>query len=263
MATKKTTPKTPKAAKEPKAKKPVREVAIVHYNTPMLTEAAILSLRKHGGEDYHVTIFDNSDVAPFKTKMKGVKVIDNTKGQVIDFDKFLAEYPDRNETIGCAYGCVFGSAKHMRTVQELWKLLPKGFLLMESDILLKQPIDFMFMDDQAICGHVQWEQPGNPYRIGRIMPLLCWMNVPVLTKYGAKYFDPERTYGLLKDRNNPKNWYDTGAALLEDVRTKKPELHGKGIDIRPIMEHYKSASWRRQDAKEQQAWLEKHKDLWK
>ena len=26
-----------------------RQVAIVHYNTPELTEAAILSLRKHGG----------------------------------------------------------------------------------------------------------------------------------------------------------------------------------------------------------------------
>ena len=37
-----------------------REVAIIHYNTPELTEAAILSLRKHGGEDYHVTVFDNS-----------------------------------------------------------------------------------------------------------------------------------------------------------------------------------------------------------
>ena len=33
-----------------------RQVAIVHYNTPELTEAAILSLRKHGGEDYEVTV---------------------------------------------------------------------------------------------------------------------------------------------------------------------------------------------------------------
>ena len=38
-----------------------KTVAIVHYNTPELTEAAILSLRKHGGEDYKVVIFDNSD----------------------------------------------------------------------------------------------------------------------------------------------------------------------------------------------------------
>ena len=37
-----------------------RQVAIIHYNTPEITEATILSLRKHGGEDYHVTVFDNS-----------------------------------------------------------------------------------------------------------------------------------------------------------------------------------------------------------
>ena len=35
-----------------------RQVAIVHYNTPELTEAAILSLRKHGGEDYEITVVD-------------------------------------------------------------------------------------------------------------------------------------------------------------------------------------------------------------
>ena len=33
-----------------------RQVAIIHYNTPELTEAAILSLRKHGGEDYEITV---------------------------------------------------------------------------------------------------------------------------------------------------------------------------------------------------------------
>ena len=75
-----------------------RQVAIIHYNTPELTEAAILSLRKHGGEDYEITIFDNSapavdqktgeryEARPFTAEMNGVKVIDNTKGQIIDFE---------------------------------------------------------------------------------------------------------------------------------------------------------------------------------
>lgn len=34
-----------------------REVAIVHFNTPELTEACVWSLRKHGGQDYHVKCF--------------------------------------------------------------------------------------------------------------------------------------------------------------------------------------------------------------
>ena len=63
-----------------------KNVAIIHFNTPELTEAAILSLRKHGGESYKVYVFDNSDERPFKKRMKGVKVFDNTKGKYIDFD---------------------------------------------------------------------------------------------------------------------------------------------------------------------------------
>ena len=37
-----------------------KTVAIIHFNTPELTEAGIKSLRKHGGEDYRVIVFDNS-----------------------------------------------------------------------------------------------------------------------------------------------------------------------------------------------------------
>ena len=73
----------------------MREVAIVHYNTPELTEAAILSLRKNGGQDYHVTVFDNSDSRPFTKVMGGVTRIDNTQGQVVDFDKILRAFPDK------------------------------------------------------------------------------------------------------------------------------------------------------------------------
>ena len=66
-----------------------KHIAIVHYNTPELTEAAILSLRLHGGMDYEVTVFDNSDRRPFTAKMDGVTIIDNTKGKYIDFEKLL------------------------------------------------------------------------------------------------------------------------------------------------------------------------------
>ena len=33
-----------------------KTVAIVHFNTPELTEAAILSIRKHGGKDYRIVV---------------------------------------------------------------------------------------------------------------------------------------------------------------------------------------------------------------
>ncbi len=72
-----------------------KTVAIINYNTPELTEAAILSLRKQCKEDYAVVVFDNSDKRPFTKKMKGVRRIDNTKGQYVDFDAELAKYPDK------------------------------------------------------------------------------------------------------------------------------------------------------------------------
>lgn len=239
-------------------------VAIVHYNTPELTEATVLSLRKHGGEDYKVIIFDNSNERPWKRKMKGVTVIDNTHGEVIDFESELRKFPHRDDSIGVWGKCVHGSTKHMMSVQKLWELIPQGFLLMDSDILLKQNVDFMFMFDQCCCGHIQTAaKSGNPHNIDRLVPMLCWINVPMCINGGARYFDPKRTWGLLGGgKKNRNNWYDTGASFLEDIKTKKPACHGKRIDIRPLMEHLQSGSWMRSDIKMQADWLEMHKDLW-
>lgn len=246
-----------------KENKPKREVAIIHFNTPMLTEAAIKSLRKHGGEKYHVTIFDNSDTKPFLRRMRGVKRIDNTNGQVIDFDKELAKFPDRCRDIGCAKGCEFGSAKHIMTVQKLWELIPTGFLLMESDILITKPIEEFWRPEYSFVGYYQKSQPYNPFGIGRVLPMLCYMNVPLLTKHGARYYDPERTYGLLPGgRQNRNNWYDTGAVMLEDILAKRPHLKGLHIDIRDYVIHYGSASWQNNDVSAHQRWLNEHKELW-
>lgn len=238
-------------------------VAIIHYNTPELTEAAILSLRKHGGQDYKVVVFDNSTERPFNRRQRHVIVVDNTKGQIIDFDKELAKFPHRDASIGCGQGCEYGSAKHMMTVQKLWEMLPEGFVLMESDVLLKKSIDHLWQDEYATVGHNQMQQPHNPHHIGRVCPMLCYMNVPLLQKYGAKYFDEKRTYGLLEGgRENRNNWYDTGAVLFEDIVNTKPALIGKHVDIRELVEHYASASWRRNDVAAHLQWLEQHKNLW-
>ena len=238
-------------------------VAIVHYNTPELTRACIGSLIYNGGvEDrLRVVVFDNSDREPFGAA-SGVTVIDNTQGQVIDFDAELAKFPDRCDAIGVFGDCVYGSAKHMMTVQKLWELIPQGFVLMESDVLIKKSIAHLWNEEFATVGHNQMAQPQNPFQIGRICPMLCYMNVPLLTKYGARYFDPARTYGLLAGgRENRNNWYDTGAVLFEDVKNTKPWLRGKHVDIRELVEHYASGSWRRNDPEEQKRWVEAHRHL--
>ena len=249
-------------AEKEKAVTPEKVVAIVHYNTPELTEATILSLRKHGGEDYKVVIFDNSDEQPWTKKMKGVEVIDNTKGQIIDFDKELEKYPNKCPGIGIWGSCVYGSAKHMMSIQKLFDLLPDGFLLMDSDILLTADVDFMFRYDQCTVGHIQPAvKAGNPKGIDRLVPMLCWINVPMCKHCGVRYFDPKRAWGLQPGgRNNRGNYYDTGASFLEDIRSHRNGACGKRIDIRPLMVHLASGSWRNKD--KAKAWLEQHKDLW-
>ena len=239
-----------------------KTIAIIHFNTPELTEVCILSIRKQGGKDYRIVVFDNSDERPFRVQMPGVEVIDNTQGQLIDFDKLLSAFPQRNASIGCAKGCDFASVRHMRTVQELWRLLPDGFVLVESDVLIKKPIDEFFREEYSFVAYVQRQQPHNPFGIGRILPMLCWLNVPKFVAEGVQYFDPNRTYGLKADRNDRTNWYDTGASLLEDVLSHRPRLKGLHIDIRDYVEHFGSGSWRNNNLKAQAEWLKQHRKLW-
>ncbi len=235
-----------------------KNVAIINFNTPEMTEAAILSVRKHGGENYNIFVFDNSDERPFKKRMKGVKTFNNTKGKIIDFKKWLDEFPDKEPEHAAIND--WGSARHIRTVQELWKLIPDGFLLMESDVLLTDSVDFMFNEKECAVGHVMKYGDKMPERM---LPLLCWINVPMCVAGGATYYDPNRCWMLQKGLDTPGNWYDTGAAFLEDIITLKPQCHGLAIDIRPLMVHYNSASWLNNDLEKQKQWLEAHGNLWK
>lgn len=237
----------------------MRNVCIIHFNTPELTEAAILSLRRHGGENYNVFVFDNSNERPFTAKMNGVTVFDNTQGQFFDWAQWLLQFPERNPSAGVNN---WGSDMHMVSVQMLFDLVPDGFLLMDSDVLLKANVDFMFREDQCAVGHIQQPQPGNYMKLGRLVPMLCYINVPMCRKCKLNYFDPHRSWMLHPNFHDRRNWYDTGASFLEDLRSHRHGACGRRIDIRPLMEHYKCGSWRQHDIKEQAEWLSKHRDLW-
>ena len=266
---KKTT--TTKKAKLPPMPKGDRVVAMIHFNTPEITEAAVQSIRKHGGEKYEIVIFDNSadstttlgtnKARPFTAKLPGVTVIDNTKGQVIDFDKFLAEYPDREPYWAMLSN--FGSAKHIRTVQELWKLIPQGFVLLEGDAILTKPIDWMWRDEFAVVGRVQWHT-NNPIDIPRYYPFLLYMNVPKLVAKGVSFFDPMRCWALQKGEITRGNWYDTGASLLEDVINGKPELVGWNVkELDSYYLHYHGGSWKKSDIGNQLKWLRQNARHWR
>ena len=253
-----------------------KTIAIIHFNTPELTEACILSIRKQGC-DWPVVVFDNSrDVTfpagegmaareltarPFTKKMKGVKVIDNTKGQQVDFEKALQAFPDKHKPHAEVNG--WGSDCHMMTVEKLWELLPDGFILVESDLLIKADITQMWREEYSFCAYVQKQQLGNKFGRGRILPMLCYFNVPKFRAEGVHYFDPDRSWMLHKGEDNPKNWYDTGASLLEDVPAHRPRLKGLHVDIRPMVVHLGGGSYRNVSLKEQAEWLKANEALWK
>lgn len=263
------TPET-KATKLPPMPKGDRVVAMIHFNTPEITEAAVQSIRKHGGEKYEIVIFDNSadstttlgtnHARPFTAKLPGVTVIDNTKGQVIDFDKFLAEYPDREPYWAMLSN--FGSAKHIRTVQELWRLIPQGFVLLEGDAILTKPIDWMWREEFAVVAKVAWKN-GNKISIARYMPYLMYMNVPKLVAKGVNFFDPKRCWALQKGEMTRGNWYDTAASLLEDVINGKPELVGWNVkELTDYYAHYDGGSWKKCDMGNQVMFLKRNLRHW-
>ena len=239
-----------------------RNVCIVHFNTPELLEACILSIRKHGGEKYKIFIFDNSDERPWTKKMRGVKRFDNTKGQIINFDEELKKYPERDKRWGCAPGCDFGSDKHMMSVQKLWELVPEGFVLMDSDVLVKSSIESMFREDQCTVGYISTNSGVN--HTPRLVPMLLWINVPMCVAGGARFFDPNRAWALHSDYDD-RNFWDTGAAFLDDIKRLKPQCHGKRIDketIQSMILHLGGGSWKRNDLEGQKKWLEDHRELW-
>lgn len=255
-----------------------KTICIVHYNTPELTKAAVLSIRKQGGEDYRIVIFENScdaaladgkrrDARPFagllddeqtRTALGDVEIIDNSKGQLVDFDAELARWPKKkNESEERL--AHFGSAKHMMSVEWLIQHMDGPFMLCDSDILLKRPIDDMFDEAVTACGFIDqgWN---NPKTVKRLWPMLCFINAPECRRLGIHYYDGMRCWGIMTGTDKGC-WYDTGAAFLEDIRrTDGATL--RQVDIRERMEHMWSGSWREKD-KEAGAWLNKHESLWK
>lgn len=222
------------------------QVAVVHYNTPELTDAAIRSLNKRT-PGCMVTVFDNSDEKPFVNNFGNVTVIDNTKGQVIDFDEMLSHYPDKQDDDRNRSN--FGSAKHCRSVDYLFDVLPDGFVLMDSDVLISKDIKGFVRHDKAVAG-TRLTKDG----VTLFQPMLCWLNVPMLKANGIRYFNGEKMWAL--SNTFPNNRYDTGAWLYEDVSGKG--LDFIDIDIYRYIIHFGHGSWRKKDYTQ---WLDNNRTL--
>lgn len=230
-------------------------VLIVHYNTPELTAAAVRSLWKHTPEA-KVTVLDNSDLRPFccdEIAAYGeVEVIDNTRGQVVNWEAWLETFPDKIPAVENNWG----SAKHCYSVEVMMDRFPDGFLLMDSDVLIKKDVRELVDRSVPWKGGVQVNTRRFGLVIPRVIPFLCWINTPMLKAHGIRYFNGAKMWNLTS--KTPDNHYDTGAWLLEAC--KKEGLEGHRIEIRDYIEHYAHGSWRTH--KRADSWINEHKHLW-
>lgn len=275
-----------------------KDVVIIHYNTPRLTEAAIRSLDKTT-KGCHVIVFDNSDREPFfteaelraaekgdaadaagtvakKARITGtgterkrngdgngngrrlvigettVEVIDNTKGQLIDWTSWLDGFKDKEPSPGNDYG----SAKHCRSVQWIVDHRKNPFVLMDSDVLLKDDVSFLWDREQAFVGHIGCNTRRFGYVVNRVEPWLCYINVRMMRANGISYFNGRKMWNLVSVA--PDDHYDTGAWFLEEC--ERIGLPYKDMEMKDYGLHLRHGSWGK---KKQEAWLEENKKLWK
>lgn len=209
------------------------KICIVHFNTQRLTECLLLSIQKYTPNS-HIYLFDNSNKSPFENRLgfDNITYYDNTKGQIINFDKWLQKYPDRFKSGGKTN--TFGSAKHCYSVEKCIELINDNFILLDSDVLLKKDISELYDDKYFYVGETR-TQPKST--IKRVLPFICFINVKKCNENGLHYFYEDKMHGLRF--TNIGDMYDTGAGFYYHVN-RCPHKHIKCDDY---IEHFKGGSW--------------------
>ena len=208
---------------------------IVHYNTPELTTCLIASIRKWD-KDAKIFIFENSNKRPLEDIWDDLTIFDNTKGQLIDFEKLIEEahkYLSPNSWkahLATIKTNNFGSMKHAASVQWIIENLKSNFLLLDSDVLLKKsPLDLI---TNKICsGSIDF----LTNTIYRIAPYICYLNYNEMILNNIKFFDIRTFDAAYYDK-------DTGGSFLKELEKKKIEFnHFNWLDY---CVHFGNGSWR-------------------
>lgn len=231
-----------------------KNFVIINYNTQELTEHCIMSINKFV-EGARIYVFDNSDKEPFMNIFENVNVIDNTNGEIINFEKFLSKYPSRNRSGGKRNG--WGSAKHAYTIEKLIDMMDESFVLLDSDVLLKRDVSELFDDSVIWCGEISL-QPNK--KTHRVLPYICFINVGMCKRKGIHYFDDKHMHGLYYGGRVSADTFDTGAWFYL-VTTKLPH---KEIKCEDYVAHYGHGSWVKESGKKtnESEFLEQYKEYW-
>ena len=211
-----------------------KNIVIIHYNTPRLTECLVRSINLFV-KDAIIYIFDNSDKDPFTAEFDNVMVIDNTEGDIINFDEWLEKYPKKTSSPGRVNN--WASAKHCYSIEKCIELIDENFVLLDSDVLLKRDISNLYDDRAVYIGEVT-TQPRST--IKRVLPFICFINVEMLKKNEKHYFDENYMHGLCCNIVNKRaDSYDTGAGFYINTL----DLPHMDIICEDYVAHYGHGSW--------------------
>lgn len=230
-----------------------KNILIIHYNTPYLTECLVRSINLFV-KDAIIYIFDNSNEKPFTAKFDNLTVFDNTKGQIINFDKWLENYPNRKMSGGRLNK--WGSAKHCYSVEKCMELIDDGFILLDSDVLLKRDISNLIDNKTIFTGEVV-TQPNSSVK--RVLPFICYINVKMCKEKGVHYLDDNYMHGLWK--NGVADRYDTGGGFYMGAK----DYPSRPISYSEYVVHFGHGSWNKIGKKPQytvEEWLKIFRRYW-
>ena len=226
-----------------------KNILIVNFNTTFLTQCCIKSVNKHT-PGCKIYVFDNSDKEPFVNIFDNVKVIDNTKGQIINWEEWEKCFIGNKTTKGRHNN--YASAKHCYTIEKFMENFDENFLLLDSDVLVKCDISELFNNNYLYIGEVK-KQTG--FSMKRVIPFICFINNKMCHEYNIHYFNEKFMHGL--GHGEGDDW-DTGTYFYKASEGK----NSKEINYNNYIIHLGSGSWLKSKKEKSNEWLNKNKNLW-
>ena len=207
-----------------------KNVLIVNFNTQELTDACIRSVNK-STPGCKIYVFDNSDKEPFVNTFDNVKVFDNTKGEIVDFESVLEKHENRFQSGGSVNN--FGSFKHCISVDTCFDLIPDGFVLLDSDVLVKKNLSSLYDENFISIGA---PEKMSHFRT-RYAPYVMYINTAMCNENGIRFFNENRMFGFKSSKEAED--YDTGCWFYEAIKQYKK----KPISYRTYVVHFRAGSW--------------------
>ena len=160
-------------------------ILIVHNNTPLLTECLVKSINNFIGTGCTIYVFDNSDKSPFTYEQDNVVLLDNTNGDLVNFENELRKYNGDDILDGWTYN----DFKNSMSIDKCFTLINDNFIILAPDILLKKDISFLYNDNFLFYGSIE----KDPHGAVTVLPYCCFINVNECNQLSIRYFNPNVT----------------------------------------------------------------------